>query len=129
MRSVRRGLFLALTAAVLLAAACGGTAAAGIPRQRAVALAQTRAQQLSRTPVTLVSAASGTLRSFEPHSLPAKADEEVWAVTFDGTFPPVSCGPAAPPHPCPSPNASMTVLLDRGTGAFVMGTTGGPGGG
>jgi hypothetical protein len=106
-------------AVLVLMTACGGSLL-GISRQKAVALARVRAQQVSSTPVSLVRAASGPSGAFQtgtprPHRM-------VWAVTFSGTFTPPSCGPAGlPPHTCPLSVHTVRIFLDAGSGAFIFG--------
>jgi hypothetical protein len=104
-------------AVLVLVTACGSPAG-GLPRQKAVTSARTVAQGVSSTPVTFVSAASGRLDDFETGT--PNPRRQVWAVTFDGTFQPPSCGPAGLPHPCPSPASSIRVFLDYTSGTFVM---------
>jgi hypothetical protein len=115
----RLGLLAALiVAAVALAFALGG-AANGLAKQQAVTLATTRAQALSSTPVTVVSADSGRTGDFDTGT--SDSDHHVWAVTFHGTFSAPSCGPSGtPPNACPSANTSVRMFLDYDSGAFVM---------
>jgi hypothetical protein len=125
---VRRLLLLSVmgTAFLSLASACGGLSG-GLGEQQAVAKAATTAQQMSSTRVTFVSAASGHLGDFETGTVHPNPNTEVWAVTFDGTFPPVSCGPAPlpgqPPHACPPGNTSTRIFLNYKSGAFLMEAT------
>lgn len=106
-------------AVLMLMTACGASGP-GIARQEAVASARVAAQKVSSTPVILVRAASGPLSAFKtgtpsPHRM-------VWAVTFDGTFGPPSCGPAGlPPHPCPGSVHTVRIFLDDASGAFLFG--------
>lgn len=89
-------------------------------------MATSRAQELSSTPVSFVSAASGQLGNLETGS--SDPNHQVWAVTFDGTFTSPSCGPSGPaPSSCPSPNGSLRVFLDYASGAFVMAEEPAPG--
>lgn len=114
-----------LVAASALVCACGGSAH-GLTKQQAVTMATSRAQELSSTPVSFVSAASGQLGNLETGS--SDPDHQVRAVTFDGTFTPPSCGPSGPaPSSCPSPNGSLRVFLDYTSGAFVMAEEPAPG--
>jgi hypothetical protein len=88
-------------------------------------MATTRAQDMSSTPVTVVSAASGRLGDFATGTF--DTEHQVWAVTFRGRFP-TSCGPSGPPpQACPSPNTSLRVLLDYDSGAFVSAEEPAPG--
>jgi hypothetical protein len=122
---VRRLLLLSLMAAAALSvvSACGSLSG-GLTEQQAVSKATTQAQQMSSTRVTFVSAASGHLGDFETGAVSPNPETEVWAVTFDGTFPPVSCGPAPlsgqPSHGCPPGNTSTRIFLNYKSGAFVM---------
>jgi hypothetical protein len=114
-----------ILAASALICACGGSAD-GLTKQQAVTMATTRAQQLSSVPVTFVSAASGRLGGFDTGD--SNPDQQVWAVTFDGTFMPPSCGPSGPtPQQCLSPNGSLRIFLDYSSGAFVIGEEPAPG--
>lgn len=132
-QSLRPGLLATLILVVsALACACGGSAhdpiggsAHGLTEQQAVMMAATSAQGMSSSPVTFVSATSGRLGTFETGDF--DPDHQVWAVTFRGTFPPPSCGPAGPPHPCPSPNISVGIFLDYASGAFVTAEAPAPG--
>jgi hypothetical protein len=92
-----------------------------------VAAAKVTAQTMSTTPVSFVSATSGSFSSFEPTPEPAVSDPNrmVWAVVFQGTFQ-GSCGPSGPlPSSCPAPNTTIRVLLDHASGAFIMATLAG----
>ncbi len=113
-------------ALVALASACGGLSG-GLSEQQAVSKATTQAQQMSSTPVSFVSAASGQLGDFETGAVSPNPDTDVWAVTFDGTFPPVGCGPATlpgqPAHACPASNTSARIFLNYRSGALLMSTT------
>ena len=111
---------LGLSLAVLvLMTACGGSLR-GIPRQKAVALARVRAQQVSSTPVSLVRAASGPSGAFQTGT--PRPQRMVWAVTFSGTFTPPSCGPAgSPPHTCPLSVHTVRIFVDAASGAFIFG--------
>jgi hypothetical protein len=125
---VRRLLLLSLMAAAALfvVSACGGLSG-GLSEQQAVSKATTQAQQMSSTRVTLVSAVSGRLGDLETGGgAYPNPNTEVWAVTFDGTFPAVSCGPAVlpgqPSHACPV-NTSTRIFLNYTSGALVMAVT------
>jgi hypothetical protein len=90
-----------------------------------VTAAKVTAQTMSTTPVSFVSATSGSFSSFQPTAEPAVSDPNrmVWAVVFQGTFQ-GSCGPSSSsPHPCPAPNTTIRVLLDHASGAFIMAAT------
>ncbi|MGD0833245.1 MAG: hypothetical protein ABSA40_02320 [Candidatus Dormibacteria bacterium] len=117
----------ALIAIALLAAGCGGPGP-GLGQTSAVRSAEVDAQQASSTPVTFVSATSGPFIEFEPDAKGAvDPGREVWVVVFRGTFPPVSCGPAAIPPategPCPAPNTTMQVVIDYVTGQLILSQT------
>lgn len=119
-----RLLFTVLAGAVFLAvpvlnAGCGDSVP-GLSRQRAVSEATTRAQGMSSTPVTFVSAASGRLGTFSTGFVSPNPNRKVWAVTFTGTFA-GACGPAG--NTCPPPNKSVSIFLDYTSGAFVMAST------
>ena len=125
---MRRLLLLSVmgTALLSLASACGGLSG-GISEQQAFAKATTQAQQMSSTPVTFVSAASGHLGDFDSGVRYPSPNTEVWAVTFKGTFPAVSCGPATlpgqPSHGCPPANTSTRVYLNYASGALLLEST------
>jgi len=109
-----------------LVSACGGLSG-GLSEQQAVSKATTQAQEMSSTPVTFVSAASGHLGDFDSNVRNPGPTTDVWAVTFTGTFPAVSCGPAPPPgqpsHGCPPANTSTRVYLNYTSGAFLLEST------
>jgi hypothetical protein len=112
-------------AAGYLACSCGGSLPAGLGEGRAVSAAKSTAQAMSSTPVSFVSAASGRFVDFEPHVGTAVSDpnRQVRTVVFRGTFH-GSCGPASPtPHPCPTPNTTIRIVLDYASGAFIMAAT------
>jgi len=129
----RLGLLATLILAVsALTCACGGSPHAltrglahGLTQQQAVTMATTQARGVSSAPVTFISAASGRLGAFDTNAV--DPGHQVWAVTFDGTFKPPSCGPAGPPHPCPSQNTSLRMFLDYVSGAFVIAEEPAPG--
>lgn len=131
--SPRLGLLSTLIlAASALTCGCGGSPHAlsgglahGLTKQQAVTMATTQVRGLSSAPVTFVSAASGSLGDFESGAV--DPNHHVWAVTFQGTFRPPSCGPAGPPHPCPSPNTTLRMFLDYASGAFVIAEEPAPG--
>ena len=97
----------------------------GLTEEQAVALATTQAQAMSSTPVAILRVETGLLGAFETGTY--DVGRHVWAVSFRGTFPAVSCGPAplpgTTPHPCPPPNTSMALFLDYSSGSFVMSET------
>lgn len=117
--SVVRAIVLAGLTAALLAAGCSSDPAADLSAQQAVSAARRTAQRLTTTPLTLISARSGDFREFDPNAGPAVSapDRRVWAVVFQGTFPPASCGP--PGGRCPAPNSTMRVIIDAASGAFI----------
>jgi hypothetical protein len=121
LRACRLSLLSLLGAAALcLTSACGGLSG-GLSEHQAVAKATKLAQQMSSTPVTFVAAASGHLGDFGiDHPNP---DTAVWAVTFDGTFPAVSCGPAVLPGQSPHACAGYTstrLFLNYASGALIL---------
>jgi hypothetical protein len=114
-----------LAAVAALVCSCGGSVPAGLSQGQAVTAAKATAQAMSSSPVSFVSATSGSFSNFEPHAEPAASDPNriVWAVVFRGTFQ-GSRGPSSPsPHACPAPNTTVRVVLDYASGAFVMALT------
>jgi hypothetical protein len=114
-----------LATAAAMVCSCGGSVPAGLDQGQAVTAAKATAETMSSTPVSFVSAASGSFSSFEPHDETAGSDPNrmVWAVVFHGTFQ-GSCGPSSSsPHPCPAPNTTIRVVLDHASGAFIMAAT------
>jgi hypothetical protein len=94
----------------------------GLSQHQAAVRATKFAQQMSTTPVTFVAATSGHLGDFGVDY--PSPDTAVWAVTFDGTFPPASCGPAVlpgqSPHVCPAGNTTARVYLNYISGALIL---------
>ena len=114
-----------LAAIAALVCSCGGSVPAGLSQGQAVTAAKATAQTMSSTPVSFVSAMSGSFSNFEPTAEPAVSDPNrmVWAVVFQGTFQ-GSCGPSSSsPHPCPAPNTTIRVVVDYASGAFIMAAT------
>jgi hypothetical protein len=125
MTSTASHLVLGFAAVALLTAGCGGPGP-GLSQAQAVKVARVDAQQASSTPVTFVSAASGPFSEFAASAV-TDPGREVWAVVFRGTFPPVSCGPAAVPPatqaPCPAGNATIQIVIDYVTGKWILSET------
>jgi len=114
-----------LAAAAALVCSCGASVPAGLSQGQAVTAAKATAQTMSSTPVSFVSATSGSFSNFEPTAEPAVSDPNriVWAVVFHGTFQ-GSCGPSSSsPHPCLAPNTTIRVVVDYASGAFIMAAT------
>src|ERR1019366_1715696 len=114
-----------IAAAAAVVCSCSGSAPAGLSQGQAVTAAKATAQTMSSTPVSFVSATSGSFSNFDPQAGTAVSDPNriVWAVVFQGTFQ-GSCGPSSPsPHPCPAPNMTVRVVLDYASGAFIMALT------
>jgi hypothetical protein len=117
---VSRSLVACGLAAWILAGCTGSPA--GEPEAKAVHQAQTVAQGMSSTPVTLISASSGSLARLVSGSANASQspDRPVWAVEFNGVFE-LSCGPqqtVADPT-CPV-DTTVRVVLDEDTGDMVL---------
>jgi hypothetical protein len=90
-----------------------------------VTAAKVTAQTMSSTPVSFVSATTGSFSKFEttPESGVSDPNRMVWAVVFQGTFR-GSCGPSgSSPSSCPAPNTSLRVVVDYASGAFIMAAT------
>jgi hypothetical protein len=102
------------------------------PQQRAVNAAQKLARNWSTGTVTLVSVASGRFGDFDPNSgvIVSSPERKVWAVKFRGkAFGMGSCAlfQTGTPRPCPASNASIEVIIDYTTDAFISGDIrGGP---
>jgi hypothetical protein len=114
-----------LAAAAAIVCSCGGSVPAGLDQGQAVTAAKATAQTMSSTPVSFVSATSGSFSNFEPTAEPAVSDPNrmVWAVVFQGTFQ-GSCGPSSSsPTTCPAPNTTIRVVVDYASGAFIMAAT------
>ena len=110
--------------ALLLLAYCfvspeAGAPAGGISRERAIAVAMNQAYSMSRSQV--LDATPGPLSEFG-HDAKSSPDRWVWAVTFEGSFEPPSCGPyrPGPPAPCPIRQHHYQVIVDYFTGQFIM---------
>lgn len=117
--------FIVCLAAAALVCSYGRSVPAGLSQGQAVTAAKATAQTMSGTPVSFVSATSGSFSNFEPTAETAVSDPNrlVWAVVFQGTFQ-GSCGPSSSsPHPCPAPNTTIRVVLDYASGAFIMAAT------
>jgi hypothetical protein len=120
---------LALTAAVVLIAtiregilefATPSPPVGGISKPEAIAIATHQAYPTSTSQVR--SAVPGPLWKFG-HDVRSSPNRWVWAVTFDGSFQPPSCGPYVPPPAkprCPLPEHTYVVILDYFTGDFIM---------
>jgi hypothetical protein len=131
MRPLRRIVLVGLGVAVgvsLLMGLCLVTLKLGLPlggltRDQATSAA---AHRLSSTTSTSAQwAVPGPLVFFRDGAGDAAAPKYrlVWAITFSGTFPPASCGPAPSPGQqprCPSPNHTETVVIDYFSGEFIM---------
>lgn len=114
-----------LAAVAALVCSCGGSVPTGLSQGKAETAAKATAQTMSSTPVSFVSATSGSISKFEPTVETAGSDPNrmVWAVVFQGTFE-GSCGPSSSsPQSCPAPNTTVRVVLDYASGAFIMAAT------
>ena len=120
----RPGLGIGLTTVALCLLACGSRpVTAGIPESQAIEMARHQAQAQSSSEVELLGVKSGSFRDFRGGATDAVApgNKKVWAVSFSGTFQ-GSGGPACISRPCATPafDHTITLILDYGTGAFIM---------
>ena len=120
----RSSLAVLLAVVALCLLACGPRqVSAGISESQAIETARHQAQAQSSSKVELLGVKSGSFRDFRGGATDAVApgNKKVWAVSFSGTFQ-GSGGPACISRPCATPafDHTITLILDYGTGAFIM---------